>query len=121
MATKNPRISVMLDPDTFQLYHDFAAAQGRSMSSVIGEMLREVSPPIARTLSLLLAARDAPQQVLNDLAANFEKVEGEVRGMFGDSVSQMDMLLDEIQRRTADTPSCNTGVTTDTPAPKKSN
>jgi hypothetical protein len=119
MAAKNPRISVMLEPEVYRLYQDFAAAQGRSMSSVIGEMLKEVSPPIARTLSLLNAAQKAPKQVLQEMADNFDSASEEVRSMLGGvNELQLDLLLQELQRKAAEPPSCNTGVTTHTPTSK---
>jgi uncharacterized protein (DUF1778 family) len=117
MPTTKPRITITLDEDTHELFKAFAAAQGRSMSSVISEMLKEVSPPIARTLSLLLVAKDAPKQVLDDLTSTFEAAANDARGHFGDSVNQMDLLLEELQRRASNPPSSNTGATTEPPAP----
>lgn len=120
MSTTKPRITITLDPEVYQLFRDFSAAQNRSMSSVISEMLKEVSPPIARALSLLNVAKKAPKQVLQEMVVNFDSAADEVRHMLGGvSEVQLDLLLQELQRKSAIPPSCNTGVTTDTPTSKK--
>jgi hypothetical protein len=117
MPTVKPRITITL---VYHLFRDFADAQNRSMSSVIGEMLKEVSPPISRTLSLLTAAKKAPKEVLQEMVHNFDSAADEVRSMLGGvSEIQLELLLQELQRKSAIPPFCNTGVTTDTPTSKK--
>lgn len=41
MATDNPRIQVMLDPETNCLLASFAAQQDRSISATAAELIRE--------------------------------------------------------------------------------
>lgn len=137
MATTKPRITITLEPEVYDLFKGLSEAQGRPMARIISELLTEVSPPLQRTLSLLMAAKQAPKQVLEQLAANFEMAERDVKGMFGESMVQLDALLGDLQRglETGDLgghptkedarenpsrpPSCNTGVTTGTPTAQK--
>lgn len=119
MPTDKPRITVTLEPETYALLRDYASATGQPMARFVSELLDQVRPSMARTLSLILAARAAPQELKDDLTDLFEGVEVEVRETLGDSVAQLDLILEELQKRGAEPPSCNTGVTTQPPTPKK--
>lgn len=137
MATNKPRITITLEPEVYDLFKRLSEAQGRPMGRIISELLTEVSPPLRRTLSLLMAAKEAPKKVLLDMVANFEAAEQDVKGMFGESMGQLDTLLADLQRGLTagnsgslptkeeacgtppEPPSCNTGATTGTPTPQK--
>lgn len=69
-----------------------AKLQGRSKSAVINDLLESVHPPLMRTVALLEAAQDAPQQVKAGLRQTVLDLERELVGNTGSGLAQMDWL-----------------------------
>jgi hypothetical protein len=68
------------------------------MSSIISELLDSVHEPFMRTVALLDAASQAPQQVKDGLRQSFDAVEREMYGAVGYTVAQMDWLTEQLGR-----------------------
>ena len=113
MPTKKPRITITLEPDTYDLFKQFAAIQKRSMSSVINELLTEVSPPVARVITTLIRAQGLPSEVVKDMVQHLDEiaVEMELEG------ANYDIMMRRLYESANEIvpPSSNTGATTYTP------
>jgi hypothetical protein len=96
MPTSKPRVIVTLDPHVHETIQRLADLQGRSRGKVISELLEAVHPPLMRTVALLEAAREAPEQVKSGLRGTIEQMEHELQESLGGSVQQMDYLLDQM-------------------------
>lgn len=96
MPTVKPRFAVTCEPDTHEVIQRLADLQGRSRGAIVAELLDEVAPALARTVALLEAAAAAPQQVKAGLRAVVEGVHDDLVEVAGDSVRQMDMILDAL-------------------------
>lgn len=92
MPTKKPRVQVTLEPATHDVIDRFAELQGRSRGSLIAELLDSVAPALTRTVALLEAAQDAPQEVRDGLVKVFEGVEKQMSSARGLSEEQLDIL-----------------------------
>lgn len=95
MPTAKPRVSVVLDPATFHVIEEYAKALGASKSSVVASLCQAAAQPLARTLTLLQAATDAPAAVYEGLARTLSNAEQELRAV--DSSMQLD--IDDILGR----------------------
>jgi hypothetical protein len=122
MPTLKPRVQVTLEPQTHDVIARLAKLQNRTRGSVIAELLDSVAPALIRTVALLEAAFEAPDQVKQGLRAVVEGVHDELVSVSGDSIKQLDMLM---QRLDGDSEEGSTPVpvtrgsgTDSTPTPK---
>ena len=97
MPTINPRITVTLKQHVYDVFDRLAALQGVSKGAVIADILETVYPPIMRTVALLEAASEAPQQLRQGLKRNMESVERDLVKAAGGSLAQMDWMIDELR------------------------
>jgi hypothetical protein len=93
MPTAKPRIAVTLNQHTFEVIARMAELQGCSRGSVVSEMMDAVAPALTRTVALLEAAADAPQQVRDGLRSVVEATHNDLVEVSGDTLRQMDFLL----------------------------
>ena len=98
MPTAKPRIAVTLNQTTFDVIARMAQLQGCSRGPVVAELLETVAPALARTVALLEAAADAPQQVRDGLLAAVQGTHNELAGISGDALRQLDFLLGEFDQ-----------------------
>ena len=96
MPTIKPRVQVTLEPYDHEVIERLAALQGRTRGAVISDLLHEVVPALARTVSLLEAAAEAPQQVKKGLRSVVESAHDDLVRAAGDGLKQMDFLLSEL-------------------------
>ena len=93
MPTLKPRITITVSDHAFEVLSRMAKLQGCSKGKVIADLLEAVSPALTRTVALLEAAADAPQQVRDGLRSVVEKTHDELLETTGDSIQQLDFLL----------------------------
>lgn len=93
MATKKPRLTITLNDDTYSIIKAFADVQNRSMSSVINEVLTEVSPSIARVASMLFRAQSLNDSMMRSIADDLEEASFSLRSHFNDE------SIDEVIKR----------------------
>lgn len=93
MATTKPRVTITLEPHVYETFKVFAEAQDTRPSKVISELLTEVEPSIRKTLAILLAAKDAPKQVLDELRHTFEGFAEQVDSVSGSAQESLDLAL----------------------------
>lgn len=96
MPTIKPRVQVTLEPYDHEVIERLAALQGRTRGAVISDLLHEVVPALARTVALLEAAAEAPQQVKKGLRSVVESAHDDLVQAAGDGLKQMDFLLSEL-------------------------
>lgn len=92
MATNKPRLSVTLPENIYKTLSELSRLQSASMSSIIVDLLETVHPPLLRTVALLQAAHDAPQEVKDGLLGVFEGMEKELSEAAGIAERQLDLL-----------------------------
>jgi len=94
MPTVKPRVQVTLEPQTHAVIERLAALQGRTRGSVIAELLDSIAPPLTRTIALLEAAAEAPNDVKRGFRAAVEASHQELVNLTGDASKQLDAFLD---------------------------
>lgn len=96
MATDKPRITITLNPHVYATLKRMSELGGQPMSTIISELLDSVHEPFMRTVALLDAASQAPNQVKDGLRQSFQAVEREMYGAVGYTVAQMDWLIEQL-------------------------
>lgn len=125
MATDKPRISITFPPNLKATISRFAEMQGRSFSAVVVDLLETVHEPLIRTLAILDAAREAPEEVKRGLRQAFDDVERDTVKAAGSSIAQMDWLLSRLREEAKEGPGggqppySNTGVRSVMPGVKR--
>lgn len=116
MPTAKPRITITFPPNLKATIDRFADLQGRSFGSVVVDLLETVHEPLMRTLAILDAARDAPEEVKRGLRQVFDDVERDTVKAAGAGIAQMDWLLSRLREGSeaasegVQPPHSNTGV-----------
>lgn len=67
MVAKNPRVSVTLSPEDYEILRRLSELNGESMSSIIGELVQAVSPALGRVVDVVEVAQGAKPEVLEQL------------------------------------------------------
>ena len=114
MPTNKPRVMVTLDPSVYETLSRLAELQGSSRSRVVADLLESIHPPLQRTVALLDAAKEAPQQVKDGLRSTVEDLEREISGQSREALGQLDWVARELgaeaDEGVSDPRPCNTGV-----------
>jgi hypothetical protein len=97
MPTAKPRVQVTLEPEVHDVIERFARLQNRTRGAVIAELLNEIAPAIGRTISLLEAAQEAPNQVKAGLRAVAEGLQEEMVNATGEANRQFQLLMQKIE------------------------
>lgn len=97
MPTVKPRVQVTLEPETHEVIERFARLQNRTRGAVIAELLNEITPAIGRTISILEAAQEAPNQVKAGLRAVAEGLQNEMVTATGEANRQFQLLMQKIE------------------------
>jgi hypothetical protein len=71
---------------------------GNSISSIIGDFLGSIHHPLMRTVALLEAAKDAPEEVKRGLRDTAEEIEHGLGNVLGDAQVQLDLLFGSLER-----------------------
>jgi hypothetical protein len=78
MATSRPRITVTLTDNTHALLKDLSALSGKSMSFLISDLVDGIIPQLARTVEVMKAAKEAPEEVRQKLIQQYEESEQKI-------------------------------------------
>ena len=98
MPTLKPRVQVTLEPQTHAVIERLATLQGRTRGSIIAEMLDSIAPALTRTVALLEAAAEAPNDVKRGFRAAVEASHQELVAISGDASRQLDAFLDQLDQ-----------------------
>lgn len=96
MPTLKPRVQVTLEPETHAVIERLAELQGRTRGAVIADLLESVSPSLTRTVALLEAAAEAPEQVKKGLRKAVEAAHHDIAELAGDASRQLDVFFDSL-------------------------
>lgn len=99
MPTAKPRITITTSEPVYETISRMAKLQGTSKSKVVNDLLESVHPPLMRTIALLEAAQDAPKQVRDGLRDSADRLEMELTGDLGKSLSQLDWLINKTKEK----------------------
>ena len=102
MPTLKPRVQVTLEPGTHAVIERLAQLQGRTRGAVIADLLDSVAPSLTRTIALLEAAAEAPNDVKRGFRAAVESAHQELVALSGDASRQLDAFLDSLGDEGAD-------------------
>lgn len=97
MATQKPRLTISLDKNTYEVISQLAKLQNRPKSAIITDLLETVSQPLARTVSLLQAASEAPASVRNAFAEAIEDLHTDLSMTVGGANSEVDLLIQRMR------------------------
>ena len=97
MPTSKPRIAITLDPRVYATIERLAQLQRKSRGAVVAELVTSIHEPLMRTVALLDAAAEAPEQVKAGLRGVIEGVESQLVGAAGGGLAQLDWLRARVQ------------------------
>lgn len=112
MPTIKPRINLTVEPEVYEVYKQLAEVQGRSMSSIINELITETLPHMKTMLSIMQVAKELPASTIKRISEQFDEAENKAlsyMGEVGQSLQECQMALEFAASKP---PSSNTGVTT---------
>ena len=98
MPTSKPRIAITLEPRVYETIERLAQLQRKSRGSVVAELVTSIHEPLMRTVALLDAAQQAPEDVKAGLRGVIEGVESQLVGTVGGGLAQMDWLLGRMSK-----------------------
>jgi predicted DNA-binding protein len=117
MPTEKPRLSVMLEPQTYETLTRLARVQGRSAGAIIREVLEGVEAPLQRVAALLEAVEaqresvdEAGKQALEEFHKDAAQAEADARKLLTGLLSQTDMFLEGISEDRGGDPAARGGA-----------
>jgi len=136
MPTKNPRLTITLQPSLAAQLRTLSELTGNSQSSLIADLLDGSGPVFDRMIQVLRAAKTAKEAMKGKLVADMEDAQSKMEGALGLAMEGFDLftgsLLDEAEAVTrrarkvpaargaaAPTPISNRGVRSDPRATKE--
>lgn len=93
MPTSKPRITLTISEQQHELLQSLAELQKVSMSSIVVDLLDTTMPVLARLVSILKSAAEAPQSVLDELRKSLDVAESDALGKKDSVMGQLDLLL----------------------------
>lgn len=105
MPTSKPRIAITLEPHVYATIERLAELQKKSRGSVVAELVSSIHEPLMRTVALLDAAQQAPEDVKAGLRGVVEGVESQLVGTVGGTLAQLDWLIGRARKGTSRAPS----------------
>lgn len=91
MSSNLPRITTLLDQETFDAVSALSVTLGQSRSALVAEILRGMVPQIRTVLKIQAAATTAKEGLFSDLDHKSERAQK--------IASEMQEMLDELGRR----------------------
>jgi len=117
MPTKNPRLTITLQPSLAAQLRTLSELTGSSQSSLIADLLDGSGPVFDRMIQVLQAAKTAKEAMKGKLVADMEEAQTKMEGALGIAMEGFDLftgsLLDEaeaVTRRARRGPALRGGV-----------
>lgn len=98
MPTIKPRVQVTLEPETHAVIERLADLQGRTRGAVIADLLDSIVPALSRTVALLEAAKEAPNEVKRGLISVIEGIHQDFVAVTGGGTQQLDTLISKLKK-----------------------
>lgn len=96
MPTAKPRITVTLEPRTYEVLSRLSAAGGQSMASLVTQFVDLAVPSMERLVLVLERARDAPEEARAGLAAAIERAERTLLPALTNAQDMGDLFLADV-------------------------
>jgi len=101
MATKNPRLTITLQPSLAAQLRRLSELTGNSQSSLIAELLEGSGPVFDRMIKVMEAAKTAKEAMRGKIAGDIEAAQSKIEGALGVALEGFDSftgsLLDEAE------------------------
>lgn len=98
MATEKPRITITIDSDQHEVLHRLARLQGSSMSRILRDFVKEVTPVLSKVADSLEIAKRASEGAKANLRKAAEAAEEELRPIAELASTQFGVFADELER-----------------------
>lgn len=92
LPTLKPRVTVTFPPHIHETIHRLAQLQGRSRGAVVIDLLEACHPPLMRTVALMEAALEAPNEVRSGLRKTVEELEEDLQKTLASSLKQVELF-----------------------------
>jgi hypothetical protein len=96
MATQKPRITVTLNDNQHSLLRELSELQSVSMSSLVVELIESVEPVLERLVSILKAAKAAPDSVRQEIKRNAQAAEQSFIPLASQLMGQLESLMPDV-------------------------
>lgn len=101
MPTKNPRLTVTLQPATSAQLAELSRLTGDSQSAIIADILEKSAPVFDRVIRVLSAAEEAKAELKGRMASDLDKAQAKIERQLGLALAGLDeytgSLLDEVE------------------------
>lgn len=98
MSTTKPRITVTLEPRSYEVLSRLSAADGQSMSKIVAGFVDMAVPSLERVVLVLERAKTAPSEVRAGLAASIARADEHLIPALLDHIDQADMFLGQLEK-----------------------
>ena len=98
MSTTKPRITVTLEPRTYEVLSRLSAAGGDSMSALVSQVVDVAVPSLERVVAILERAKAAPQEALAGLSAAIDRAERQLLPALMEAQGQSDLFVADALR-----------------------
>lgn len=78
MATRVHRITVNLGPEAYGTLKVLSGLSGKSMSFLISDLMDGIIPQLSRTIEVMKAAKEAPEEIRQKLIEQYEQSEQKI-------------------------------------------
>ena len=113
MPTTKPRINLTVEPEVYEIYKQLSELQGRSMASIITELVTETLPHMRTMLSIMQVAKELPATTIQRISQEFDLAEKQALEMMGQVGTSLDQCNDALKAARSNPPYTNRGVTTE--------
>lgn len=96
MPTKNPRLTITLEPSLAAQLRTLSELTGNSQSSLIAELLEGSGPVFDRMIQVLQAAKTAKEAMRGKLVADMEDAQTKMEGALGIAMEGFDLFTDSL-------------------------
>lgn len=96
MTTKNPRLTITLQPSVAAQLRELSRLTGNSQSYLIADLLDGSQPVFDRVIKVLTAAEDAKQAIKGKVAADLEAAQANVEEQLGLRLEVLDDATDSL-------------------------
>ena len=93
MSTNKPRITVTLEPRTYELLKSISDSGGQSMSSFVGELLQQNSPVLEKMAIAFQKIKASSDARKAQMAEAFDQIQNDLEPLLQSAIGQFDMFL----------------------------
>lgn len=101
MTTKNPRLTITLQPGTSAQLVELSRLTGDSQSAIIADILEKSAPVFDRVIKVLSAAEHAKAELRGRMASDLEQAQAKIESQLGLALDGFDAytgsLLEEVE------------------------